>query len=90
MRERVIIRIRGRVQGVFFRHSARIHAEQLGIRGSAANLNDGLLEIIAEGDRASLEELIAWCRTGPPLARVDEIAITWEQPSGVFKRFTIL
>ena len=87
--ERVIITIHGRVQGVFFRHSARVHAEKLGISGTAENITDGSLRIIAEGRRESLDELIAWCRSGPPLARVDGITLTWGEATGTFKAFTI-
>lgn len=88
--ERVIIILRGRVQGVFFRHSARVRAGRLEITGTAENLPDGSLRIVAEGERTKLEEIIAWARRGPPLARVDEITLTWEQPSGQFTRFRIL
>ncbi len=84
------MKITGRVQGIFFRHSARIRAEKLGIVGTAQNNPDGSLEIIAEGKQPELEQLIEWCRHGPPLARVGEIEITWERANGEFKAFTIL
>jgi acylphosphatase len=67
-------RITGKVQGVFFRHSARLQAERLGIRGAARNLPDGSVEVLAAGAAASLDELREWLHRGPPMARVDEVA----------------
>jgi acylphosphatase len=90
MHGRALLSVDGRVQGVFFRHSARIRAARLGLTGTAENLNDGSLRIILEGERAKLDEFIAWAKSGPPLARVDEIAITWGQPTGEYSGFKIL
>jgi acylphosphatase len=67
-------RVTGKVQGVFFRHSARLEAERLGIRGAARNLPDGSVEVLAAGDAAALDALREWLRRGPPLARVEEVA----------------
>ena len=66
----------GRVQGVFFRHSARLEAERLGIRGIARNLSDGSVEVLAQGSAAALEELHLWLKRGPAQARVDEVRET--------------
>jgi acylphosphatase len=63
----------GKVQGVFFRHSTRFEATKLSIRGSARNLSDGSVEVIAQGEPAALEQLRAWLRRGPAQARVDEV-----------------
>ncbi len=65
--------IRGRVQGVFFRDSTRRVAESLGLSGHAINLPDGGVEVLACGDRGSLDQLDEWLREGPPHARVDEV-----------------
>jgi acylphosphatase len=66
-------RIMGRVQGVFFRHSTRIEAERLGIRGSVRNLPDGSVEVFAWGCGPQLLELQRWLRRGPARARVEKI-----------------
>jgi acylphosphatase len=68
-----LYRIKGRVQGVFFRDSTRRVAESLGITGHAINLPDGDVEVLACGNRASLEQFAAWLNDGPPHARVDEV-----------------
>ena len=63
----------GKVQGVWFRASARDQAQALGLRGHARNLADGRVEVLAVGDAAAIDELAAWLRVGPPLARVEEL-----------------
>jgi acylphosphatase len=63
----------GKVQGVFFRHSARLEANRLTVRGFARNLPDGSVEVIARGGAAAVEELRAWLQRGPAQARVDEV-----------------
>jgi acylphosphatase len=67
----VSIRISGRVQGVFFRASTREQANILGIHGSVRNEEDGSVAIEAEGSDEAIERLIAWCRKGPKMAKVD-------------------
>ncbi len=68
--------VSGRVQGVFFRASTRERALALGLRGSARNLADGRVEVIAAGDTHALETLAEWLCAGPPLARVDRVERT--------------
>ena len=63
--------VSGKVQGVWFRASARDQAVALGLRGFARNLPDGRVEVLAVGDAEALEQLAQWLRLGPPLARVD-------------------
>jgi acylphosphatase len=53
------------------------------------NCLDGSVEAIAEGARAKLEELIAWCRHGPSGARVSHVDVSWETPQHAFRSFTI-
>jgi acylphosphatase len=65
--------VSGRVQGVFFRASAREEALRLGLTGHARNLADGRVEVLAWGDSAALAELERWLHVGPPLARVTRV-----------------
>lgn len=60
----------GKVQGVYFRHSTRLEAERLAIRGIARNLPDGSVEVIAQGTLTAVESLRQWLHRGPKLARV--------------------
>lgn len=66
-------RVSGRVQGVWFRDSTRRKAESLGIHGSAVNLPDGSVEVIACGTPDALSALRAWLQQGPELAQVDAV-----------------
>jgi acylphosphatase len=66
-------RITGQVQGVYFRHSARLEAERLAIAGYACNLPDGSVEVEAHGAAAAVEELHRWLHRGPRSARVDAV-----------------
>jgi acylphosphatase len=86
---RVRVKISGRVQGVYFRASALQQAQKLGLTGWVMNCSDGSVEALAEGARAKLDELIAWCRLGPSGARVTNVDIKWESPEHGFRGFTI-
>jgi acylphosphatase len=87
---RIRLRVSGTVQGVFYRQSTAIEAQRLGLAGAVRNLPDGSVEVVAEGARAAVEELAAWCRRGPPAARVEAVEATWESPTGDGGRFTVL
>ncbi len=65
--------IKGRVQGVFFRDSARREATALGITGYAANLPDGGVEVLACGDPDTIAKFELWLGQGPPLSRVESV-----------------
>lgn len=63
----------GRVQGVFYRASARQRALELGVRGHAHNLPDGRVEVLAVGEPAAVHALIEWLWQGPPAAHVQGV-----------------
>lgn len=69
----VTIQIFGKVQGVFFRESVKNLATNLGLVGFVENCSDGSVCLHAQGNEKELEELILWCRSGPPLASVREL-----------------
>ena len=66
-------RITGRVQGVYFRHSARVEAERLALKGYARNLPDGSVEVLAQGAAAAVAELHRWLHRGPRSACVEAV-----------------
>ena len=80
--QRVHVWVTGRVQGVFFRQTARRQAETLGLAGWVRNLPDGRVEAAVEGLGPAVARWLAWCRRGPAGARVDEISTTEEPPAG--------
>ncbi len=86
--KRAHIFVSGSVQGVWFRASTREKAESLLLNGWVRNLPDGRVETVFEGDDEKVEEMVEWCRHGPPLSRVDKVAVTYEMPEGE-KEFAI-
>lgn len=74
------VHVSGRVQGVGFRMAARAEARRLGLRGYAANLADGRVEVVAYGPRASVADLLAWLGKGPSAARVDGVTESLPAP----------
>lgn len=81
--------ISGRVQGVFFRQSAKNEAEKLGITGWIRNNPDGTVEIEAQGDHVQLEEFIKWCKKGPQFANVNNLDVEWRKKQKNFEDFKI-
>ena len=82
-RRRARVRVRGLVQGVFFRQSTARAAEQAGVAGSIRNLPDGSVEAVFEGPAEAVERLVAFARTGPPDAEVREVEVADEAPQGL-------
>ncbi|NLG26430.1 MAG: acylphosphatase [Chloroflexi bacterium] len=79
----------GHVQGVCFRSSAEDAALSLGLAGYVRNRADRTVEVVAEGPRARLEELLAWLHEGPPRARVSRVDATWQIATGAFHSFEV-
>ena len=81
--------ISGRVQGVAFRADTRWTAQRIGVFGWVRNRRDGTVEAVIEGDTSRVENMLAWCRRGPALARVDDVKLEWEPYTGEFTQFVI-
>lgn len=86
---RVHLIIEGRVQGVFFRETTRKTAVSLGVNGWVRNRRDGSVEVVAEGPEKEVRELVRWCRSGPPTARVDRMQEDFEESRGEFSFFDV-
>ncbi len=86
---RVNLLVLGQVQGVFYRASCMEKAQSLSVTGSIRNLAGGEVEIDAEGPKYALEELITWCRQGPPDAKVEDVIIKWQKFKDEFRTFMI-
>lgn len=74
--------VSGKVQGVGYRAAAASEARRAGLRGWVRNLPDGRVEAAFEGAKPSVEVMIAWCRRGPPGARVRGVEAEWEPAQG--------
>ena len=88
-RVRAEIVVRGRVQGVFYRASAQQEALALGLTGEVCNLPDGAVEAVVEGERRAVDDFIAWCKRGPPHARVEDVKVKLGFCRDEFRTFTI-
>ena len=80
--KRVHVFVSGQVQGVFFRVETAGRAHELGLGGFVRNAADGRVEAVFEGEPPDVEAMVAWCRSGPPLAHVDEVEVADEAPTG--------
>ena len=87
--KRIHIFVTGRVQGVFFRQSTRVMAIKNNVNGWVRNLDDGRVEIVAEGEESNINALADWCKTGPANSRVDEFELSEENCPEKFETFEV-
>jgi len=81
--------VSGRVQGVNFRWYTQRKAQELGLAGWVRNLWDGRVEAIFEGQGEAVQRAVDWCHVGAPSALVDEVEVSYEEPTGELSRFRI-
>lgn len=87
--ERAHVRVSGRVQGVFFRDSAREKARELGLTGWVRNTPDGRVEAVFEGPPEAVREAVRWCGEGPPHAEVEGVETEFEPARGDLDGFEV-
>lgn len=80
--KRVHVVVRGSVQGVGYRYTARMVADEAGVAGWIRNRRDGTVEAEIEGTPDAVDEMLAWMAEGPPGARVDGAEVSDAAPSG--------
>ena len=81
--------ISGRVQGVAFRYYTQDIAKDLKLRGCVRNCWDGKVEVVIEGEKEKVKELIDWCYRGPRSAIVEKVELNWGKYIGEFNSFSI-
>lgn len=87
---RLTVWVRGQVQGVGFRWYTRANALRIGgLVGSVTNLEDGRVQVVAEGPAESCEHLLEWLRAGDTPGRVDGVTEIWGVARGGYGRFMI-
>ena len=86
---RLHIVIEGIVQGVFYRASTIEESSKLGLTGWVKNCSDGRVEAVFEGEADKIEQIVEWCKKGPPGAVVRNVETIWEQATGDYNSFTI-
>lgn len=90
MKKHMDIRVYGEVQGVSFRAYSQAVAKFFHITGTIENKEDGSVFARAEGEQEDLENFLAWCRKGPPLARVEKVEHSFSDTLEGFSEFTVL
>jgi acylphosphatase len=85
----VEIYVSGYVQGVGYRMFAKRNADALGLKGYAANLQDGRVKIVVGGQHEDIEKYLETLREGPRLSSVKDLNIKWIEQSVNFDRFAI-
>ena len=87
--QRAHIIVHGYVQGVFFRHYTRKTALSLGLKGYVRNMDDGNVEVVAEGSKDKINELIEFCKKGPEAAKVKKVDVEFEKAKEEFDGFEV-
>jgi len=82
-------KVKGRVQGVGFRHFVIRSAADLELTGWVRNTYDGDVEVLAEGERSQLERLLNRLRSGPPVAFVSDVEVEWLPATERYKSFSV-
>jgi acylphosphatase len=82
--------VSGRVQGVKFRNYAQEAATNLGLTGYVKNLQNGTVEVVAQGLPDTLKEFVEYLNEGSSLSKVDSVSIDWRSVSEVYEEFSLL
>jgi acylphosphatase len=90
MQKQMTCTVLGRVQMVMYRDFTKRRARSLGLTGWVKNNDDGTVRIVAEGEESKLKALLSEIQKGSLLARVDDIRVSWKEPSGSFSSFSIV
>ena len=86
---RLTATVHGRVHGVGYRYFVIEEANALGLRGYVRNAPNGTVEVVAEGLRPLLEQLLEALRLGPPAAYVEDVEVGWGPATGAFAGFRV-
>lgn len=81
--------VQGRVQGVAFRDYTQQQATRLKVTGWVANLPDGAVKVVAEGEEVALQQFERWLQRGSPAAQVEQVGVQWTEATGEFARFQV-
>jgi acylphosphatase len=84
------VKVFGEVQNVGFRAMTRHRARKLGVSGWVKNNDDGTVEALFQGTQETVDDMVDWCRKGPPTSYVERIEISEEPDAEKFKGFDII
>lgn len=89
MQKKLELIISGKVQGIFFRKFIKEKADLLNLKGFVQNEPNGTVKAVLEGEDNKLQEIINHAKTGPKLAKISEVKISWSEPKRNFEQFDI-
>lgn len=81
--------ISGKVQGVNFRSFVRSKANALWVTGFVENINSYDVRVVAQGSEEKLKKLIAFLYKGPFTAQVNNVVVSWRDPTEQYDDFSI-
>jgi acylphosphatase len=84
------LRITGKVQGVWYRASAKDKALSLGLKGKVWNESDGAVGALVQGHEDDVSDFIEWCKEGPMLAEVNEVVVHEQPMTEIYTSFEIV
>jgi acylphosphatase len=90
MKKQIVLKISGKVQGVFFRDTSSIKAREFNLSGWVKNNIDGTVSMLAEGEDTDLRSFIEWCKYGSDDANVENVDVKWGEHTGKFSDFKIV
>ncbi|HSW47486.1 MAG TPA: acylphosphatase [Candidatus Saccharimonadales bacterium] len=82
--------VSGHVQGVWYRQFVKKTSTKLGLTGWVRNLEDNRVEVVLQGKKETVKQMIKLCHDGPPLAEVKSVDVEWEESEEKFKDFIII
>ncbi|MGS0679845.1 acylphosphatase [Shewanella sp. 125m-7] len=88
--KRVMIKVKGKVQGVSYRQNTLMQANALGVTGYVSNLSDGSVQILAQGGYLAVDKLISWCHIGAPMSQVSEVIVEEDEADDIYLDFSIM
>ena len=90
MKQYLSINVTGKVQGVYFRASTKLKADELNLKGTVMNLSNGSVQIEVVGEKESLQKFIDWCHEGPEQAEVLAVEYSQREENVTYTEFGII
>ncbi|GLP94889.1 acylphosphatase [Paraferrimonas sedimenticola] len=87
--QRCFVRVSGKVQGVWYRASAKARAQELGLTGYVKNLEDGQVALVLQGAEPAVAQMLDWCAQGPEQAKVDRVFVDDDWGDEIFLDFSV-
>ncbi|MCK8045993.1 acylphosphatase [Shewanella sp. 1CM18E] len=88
--KRVVIKVKGKVQGVSYRQHTLRQATALGVTGYVSNLSDGSVQVLAQGGEPAVDKLISWCYIGSPSSLVEDVFVEEDEADEIYLDFSII